>query len=1164
MAANNSPHDDDVVAGTDHRAAIVALESENDAQRAEIEHLNSVVDEFADVKDTARALLTHVSEQKEKNETLQSELDRVGREMAESLEDANEECVRARRDLGEKEGELAELRDKCDDLADHLESEKLMNAERTEELERLEAAGSADVARLEKEFSIAQTTIDNFTNEIETTEQEVARERKLREEAENEIARLRQGISDGEDEAREKDREMERLSTRAEESEGIDRELERWKADNEKLRTELEQSTGEIEQLRRLRGESMRGKSQLELELQQASARLEEREADENGAAEKNAKLQSEFEILTRTMDEASQCISEWEIKADRWDQDAADAAKKAEAAMEEKDRELQQLNSQMDECKKVRDDETEKSKKLQSEVDRANAEVEEYKSAVDEEMELNRTLQSDLERATGERDELKVKLDQPSQGQSVAEKGTAAAAQGKDGDSQQLRTQMEGWKATAADEIKKCKQLQLELERSTSENAKERDSKDAALRGKVELESKVDGLNRVIVVAKENAKELESKIQRLDLDVGIARENADAAMQEKDRELQELNSRMDGYKTATDDEAKRSKRLESEIEGLNLAIAAAVENADEMESKFGRLNQDMVLSRENAEAAMGEKDRALQQLNSRIEEYKAATDNGSESNTIMQLEIDLVTGERDDALQANSELKRKVDRLGDCLSVAERSADAAMQDKNKELQELKDQVRECKESAKTLQSDLESVNRERDEAFQCSSELKSELDQLRQDMSVAEKNSATMMEQKDRELQGPNGRAEKRNPTVKNVEAGSNYVLTLQLKQVTGERDKLLQRNSDLESRVDRLDRDMIAFVETADAVMKEKDRALQRLSIRLKEVNALKESHGATGQTGSIDGDGSSHRSNGSDTHSQHGSLTSVASDGAILKSASRPKQIDGTNGRSSGRTKGRLGSILSRFGSQRSATESDAKSQEGPEVMVHGRSTTGSDAKPKEISERSVHEPDRTMDEPEAVISPNIALFERVKCLIEEMNPEEGPNNNAQLKAALASLGEEMGGWSTKVLILQAKLKDLELQYAALKEELARLKNTNSSQERDIKVLKATEKDFESTVSLQCMQNKTLKDELARLRNMIDDMGNHNSSQEDDVEALKAQVATLELKRRLLQDERRTTEEALKAQVECRDLIISSLVPRTSEVKSHDLSQDPDQVV
>ncbi len=80
---------------------------------------------------------------------------------------------------------------------------------------------------------------------------------------------------------------------------------------------------------------------------------------------------------------------------------------------------------------------------------------------------------------------------------------------------------------------------------------------------------------------------------------------------------------------------------------------------------------------------------------------------------------------------------------------------------------------------------------------------------------------------------------------------------------------------------------------------------------------------------------------------------------------------------------------------------------------------------------------------------------------------------------------------------------------------------------------------------------------------LRNTIDGMGAHNSSQEDDVEHLRARASNLELRCKIEEDERRTMEEALRAQVECRDLIISSLIPSGTEDGGRESSpRDPDR--
>ena len=163
-------------------------------------------------------------------------------------------------------------------------------------------------------------------------------------------------------------------------------------------------------------------------------------------------------------------------------------------------------------------------------------------------------------------------------------------------------------------------------------------------------------------------------------------------------------------------------------------------------------------------------------------------------------------------------------------------------------------------------------------------------------------------------------------------------------------------------------------------------------------------------------------------------------------------------------------------------------------------------------------------------------NVEVIKHIKYAIDDLDvtamsaaEEEGSKsaeNLARLKEALASLGSNEAS-SNKTPRVQMKLKD------ALGGSLS-----------DVSTLQMTVKTLESTVSLQEMQNLTLKEELSRLQNIVNDVDTYNSSQEDEIEILKAKVIKLELKSKMQEDEKRTMEEALGMKLKGREDIISNI--------------------
>ena len=179
------------------------------------------------------------------------------------------------------------------------------------------------------------------------------------------------------------------------------------------------------------------------------------------------------------------------------------------------------------------------------------------------------------------------------------------------------------------------------------------------------------------------------------------------------------------------------------------------------------------------------------------------------------------------------------------------------------------------------------------------------------------------------------------------------------------------------------------------------------------------------------------------------------------------------------------------------------------------------------------------DTIVNELEDVILANIDIIRYIKCAIEEMDREEDEKGRSEEEAS----GDTKSSSNHNL--------------ARLKEALAALNNTKSNDKNksivddseeespgQIATLQMSVKALESSQELQELQNNTLKAELSRLQSIINNVDNQSSSQEDEIETLKAQVIKLQLTNQLLEDDKRTLEEAQHAQLSSRDMAISNI--------------------
>jgi len=182
---------------------------------------------------------------------------------------------------------------------------------------------------------------------------------------------------------------------------------------------------------------------------------------------------------------------------------------------------------------------------------------------------------------------------------------------------------------------------------------------------------------------------------------------------------------------------------------------------------------------------------------------------------------------------------------------------------------------------------------------------------------------------------------------------------------------------------------------------------------------------------------------------------------------------------------------------------------------------------------INDMKQRDNDTTINELEDVISANIDIIRYIKCAIEEMDGNRDEKNEdtssttdnlARLKEALATLNN-------------IKSNDKHKPPSSVDSE-------EEASPGQIATLQMSVKALESSQELQELQNNTLKAELSRLQSIINNVDNQSSSQEDEIETLKAQVIKLQLTNQLLQDDKRTLEEAQHAQLSSRDMAISNI--------------------
>jgi hypothetical protein len=186
------------------------------------------VNELASGKEQASLAMV---EQTNKNERLQSELDRVRKEMSDSLAEANVEITQRGAVLERKERMLAELQDTYDSVLDQMERASASAKEKIElQAERLmtvEASGSkeksalaAQISQLRKEITLVksdvQKTITALNSEIKYMAHEINQEQRLRDEAMKNKSGLEQSlmlaVQNAEKATRDKSLEMEQMS----------------------------------------------------------------------------------------------------------------------------------------------------------------------------------------------------------------------------------------------------------------------------------------------------------------------------------------------------------------------------------------------------------------------------------------------------------------------------------------------------------------------------------------------------------------------------------------------------------------------------------------------------------------------------------------------------------------------------------------------------------------------------------------------------------------------------------------------------------------------------------------------------------------------------------------------------------------------------------------
>lgn len=663
--------------------------------------------ELAAMKEQARLSM---AEQAKKNEQLQSELNRVQKEMNDSLAKANAEIAQRGRILEEKEKMRVALQEKYNRLLDQMESANVMAQKKidaqAEQIRKLEVTGnqelsnlSGQVSTLKKDLSLAQgdaqKRITALNTQIQTMEQEIKKERALRDEARQNTLGLEQALMQAkksfEKMEQEKKMEVMQLNLRIEQSNAAAmKEAEngkRLRSDLKAMSESLTKADDEIKQ----RDNSLRTKEGALSELQRMNEQLKGDIASVQVKSQKDVKAKSDE--INALKDKVATLTAEVD-KEIKLRQDVMAGKEGVESLLQKK---FADMTKDME---SIRADAQKTIDKQAQELKRLEASASEEKNA----------LAAEISRLKNEM----------STAQSNAQKSIDAR--------------------TA--EIRNMEQVIAKLKSTIEE---EKQLTDEAMKGKSGLE-----------------KALQTKVAQLSNDIANAQKNTEAVVQEKNRELDHLHSQI--RKLAEEVKAESSLKVQATKERDNID--------HQLKAKIAQLEKELSDSRATNESNLKERDTILSTMRSDLNKLTKLKDDAQKERDDVEKELTAKNYElrnkisaiqitADKAIQAKSE---EVANLKTQVLEKATSSDALIKDKLNVLATVEDSLRAKTQLVEQLSKDIKAIRADADSAAKAEkqaldekasieSKMRAELEQLQKNIRASQANAETAIKAKEVEL---------------------------------------------------------------------------------------------------------------------------------------------------------------------------------------------------------------------------------------------------------------------------------------------------------------------------------------------------------------------------------------------------------------------------
>ena len=648
--------------------------------------------ELAAAKEEAQLAM---AEQAKKNERLRSELDRVTKEMSDSLAEANVEITQRGAVLERKERILAELQDKYDSVLDQMEkanaSAKSKIELQAEQLRTAEASGSeeksalvAQISQLSKEISSiksdAQKTVTALNSEINNLAQEIKQEQRLRDEAMKNKSGLEQSLM---------------LAVK-----------------------NAEKSTRDMS-----------------LEVEQMSLHIEQSNAAAAGEAEKSRRLMLDLKEMRESLNKADVLIKQRD-----------DVLRTKESALFELQRKNEQLlgdikNVQVSSQKDVSSKSAEINvlkdmvANLTANVDK---EIKLRQDVVSGKMSVESLLQKKLDDATKAMEKVRADARRAIDVQTLElRKLESSASKDKNAlasEISQLKEDTSIFQANAQKAIdartKEIRNLDQVIVNLKSTIAEEKRLKEVAMQGKSELE-----------------KALQTKIDQLSEGIAIAQKNATTAVQGKNMELDRLDARIKELEQAANAETALKIQATKERDDIGYQLKA----------KIAQLGKDLADDRATSQSALKQRDTLLSSMQVDLNSLSNAKDEVQKERDAVEKELttkifrlknklSTIQMTADQTIRSKSD---EVDSLKLRILHESKSKDSLIQEKSDELARMAkdlhaeyDLVAQLLKNVDAARAEAAEAIKEKkkalDEKASVESKMRADLEELRNDEKIS------------------------------------------------------------------------------------------------------------------------------------------------------------------------------------------------------------------------------------------------------------------------------------------------------------------------------------------------------------------------------------------------------------------------------------------